>query len=463
MTDVPVQRPALDRPAMVARLDELRHDGVRLLAGTIVDNAGVLRTKSIPGAPLQAAATGGVGLSPVFTVMCVDGYITSGGGYGGPVGDMRLLPDLNAAAMLAPGTGLAWAPMNQHDQELAVMETCQRSALRRWQDRAEAAGHRYLMGLECEFTVFRPTPDGPVPAHSGPAYGLGALLDLEDFVTDAAQELERVGIGVEQLHPEYGPGQMEVSLSPAGPVTAIDHYLLTRIMLRRTARHHGLQVSYAPVTVADPAAVGNGFHVHFSVHQEGRNVFSGGTGRYGMTETGEHLIAGIIAGLQDATGLFAPSPLSYARLVPGHWAGAYACWGLENREAALRFIQGTVTGRGSSANCELKSIDASANPYLVAAAIIALSQHGVAVRQLLPDPVATAPDDLPVDVRQRAGIHRLPADLGTALENLQHSRLLRDALGDPLIDTFTAVRRYELNTYATKPLDEIVPLMRWVY
>lgn len=132
--------------------------------------------------------------------------------------------------------------------------------------------------------------------------------------------------------------------------------------------------------MADPAAVGNGFHVHFSVHREGQNVFSGGSGRYGMTETGEHLIAGVIAGLHDATGLFAPSPLSYARLVPGHWAGAYACWGLENREAALRFIQGTVTGRG-----------------------------------------------------------------------------------DPLIDTFTAVRRYELNTYATKPLDEIVPLMRWVY
>jgi glutamine synthetase len=448
---------------VVARVDELRRDGVRLLAGTIVDNAGVLRTKSVPGTQLQAAATGGVGLSPVFAVMCVDGYITRGGGYGGPVGDMRLLPDLNAAAMLAPDAGLAWAPMNQHDQELAVMETCQRSVLRRWQDQAEAAGHRYLMGLECEFTVFRPTSDGPVPAHSGPAYGLGALLDLEDFATDAVQELERVGIGVEQFHPEYGPGQMEVSLSPAGPVTAIDHYLLTRIMLRRTARRHGLQISYAPVTVADPTAIGNGFHVHFSVHQEGRNVFSGGAGQYGMTKTGEHLIAGILAGLQDATGLFAPSPLSYARLVPGHWAGAYACWGLENREAALRFVQGTVTSRSSSANCELKSIDASANPYLVAAAIIALSQHGVTVRQVLPDPVTTAPGDLPADVRKRAGIRRLPADLGAALDNLEHSRLLRDALGDPLIDTFVAVRRYELNTYAARPLDEIVPLMRWMY
>jgi glutamine synthetase len=448
---------------VTARVDELRRDGVRLLAGTIVDNAGVLRTKSVPGARLQAAVTRGVGLSPVFAVMCVDGFITSGGGYGGPVGDMRLLPDLDAAAILAPDTGLAWAPMNQHDQELAVMETCQRSVLRRWQDRAEAAGHRYLMGLECEFTVFRPAPDGPVPAHAGPAYGLGALLDLEDFATDAVQELERVGVGVEQFHPEYGPGQMEVSLSPAVPVTAIDQYLLTRIMLRRTARRHGLQVSYAPVTVADPAAVGNGFHVHFSVHAGGRNVFSGGTGRYGMTETGEHLLAGILAGLQDATGLFAPSPLSYARLVPGHWAGAYACWGLENREAALRFVQGTVTSRGSGANCELKSTDASANPYLVAAAIIALSQHGVTVGQALPDPVTAAPDDLPAEVRERAGIRRLPADLGAALDNLQRSRLLRDALGDALIDAFVAVRRYELSTYAARPLGEVVPLMRWVY
>jgi glutamine synthetase len=448
---------------VTARVDELRRDGVRLLAGTIVDNAGVLRTKSVPGARLQAAVTSGVGLSPVFAVMCVDGFITSGGGYGGPVGDMRLLPDLDAAAILAPESGLAWAPMNQHDQELAVMETCQRSVLRRWQDRAETAGHRYLMGLECEFTVFRPAPDGPVPAHAGPAYGMGALLDLEDFATDAVQELERVGVGVEQFHPEYGPGQMEVSLSPAVPVTAIDQYLLTRIMLRRTARRHGLQVSYAPVTVADPAAVGNGFHVHFSVHAGGRNVFSGGTGRYGMTETGEHLLAGILAGLQEATGLFAPSPLSYARLVPGHWAGAYACWGLENREAALRFVQGTVTSRGSGANCELKSTDASANPYLVAAAIIALSQHGVTVGQALPDPVTAVPDDLPAEVRQRAGIRRLPADLGAALDNLQQSRLLRDALGDALIDAFVAVRRYELSTYAARPLGEVVPLMRWVY
>jgi glutamine synthetase len=84
---------------MAARVDEPRRDGVRLLAGTIVDNAGVLRTKSVPGAQLQAAVTRGVGLSPVFAVMCVDGFITSAAGYGGPVGDMR------AAPLAGPGRG----------------------------------------------------------------------------------------------------------------------------------------------------------------------------------------------------------------------------------------------------------------------------------------------------------------------------------------------------------------------
>jgi glutamine synthetase len=260
------------------------------------------------------------------------------------------------------------------------------------------------MGTECEFTVFRPAPDGPVPAHAGPAYGLGPLLDLEDFVTDAVQELERVGVGVEQFHPEYGPGQMEVSLSPAVPVTAIDQYLLTRIMLRRTARRHGLQVSHAPVTVADPGAA--------RARPLGRRLRLLGPGE----------------------------PGSRPPVRPGH-----------RHEPR------------SSANCELKSVDASANPYLVAAAIIALSQHGVTARQPLPDPVSAAPDDLPAGVRERAGIHRLPADLGTALGNLQQSRLPRDALGDALIDTFVAVRRHELSTYAARPLSEVVPLMRWAY
>ena len=164
-------RPETAMTELAARVDELRRDGVRLLAGTIVDNAGSCAPSPYRARSSRPLSPAGVGLSPVFAVMCVDGFITSGGRVRRPGRGHALLPDLSAAAMLAPETGLAWAPMNQHDQELAVMETCQRSALRRWQDQAEAAGHRYLMGLECEFTVFRPSPDGPVPRTPGPPTG----------------------------------------------------------------------------------------------------------------------------------------------------------------------------------------------------------------------------------------------------------------------------------------------------
>ena len=37
----------------------------------------------------------------------------------------------------------------------------------------------------------------------------------------------------------------------------------------------------------------------------------------------------------------APGVTSYLRHVPSHWAGTYACWGLENREAALRMVTGS--------------------------------------------------------------------------------------------------------------------------
>ena len=46
-------------------------------------------------------------------------------------------------------------------------------------------------------------------------------------------------------------------------------------------------------------------------------------------------VAGLCASL-----VLSGSILSGLRMQPGHWAGAYACWGAENREAAVRFLVG---------------------------------------------------------------------------------------------------------------------------
>ena len=69
-----------------------------------------------------------------------------------------------------------------------------------------------------------------------------------------------------------------------------------------------------------------------------QNLMAGGDGPYGLSADGEAFGAGVLEHLSGLLALGAPSVASYLRLVPQHWAGAYACWGLENREAALRMV-----------------------------------------------------------------------------------------------------------------------------
>lgn len=429
--------------------------GARLLLGTMIDNAGITRAKSVPGHRIAGAAAEGIGLSPVFAVFCVDDHLTKTDSYGGPTGDMRLLPDLSAAAMLDAERGLAWAPFDQYDQDLALMETCQRGSLRRQEAAARAAGLEFSLGFEVEFTVF--TGHFTEPAHAGPGYGLRPWLVLEEFSLDLLAALGAAGVAVETLHPEYGPGQLEVSLAPRSPVAAVDQYVLTRLVTIRTAARHGLTVSFAPLTI--PGSIGNGCHIHFSATSDGQNVFAGGAARYGMTAAGEAMIAGVVAHLQEAAGLFTPSVISYARLVPGLWAGAYACWGPENREAAVRFITGTAGSRGRTANVEVKCIDGASNPYLAGAAVIAMALSGVRRGLAAPRPAEIAPDDMPEDQRLREGIRRLPTDLRSALALLDASELLRDALGGRVVDCLVAVRRYEADEYGDRPEAERIALL----
>jgi glutamine synthetase len=441
-----------------AAIKRLRDAGLQLLATTFVCNAGVVRTKAVPVARLENLAANGVGMSPVMAVMAVDGGITAGGGYGGPVGDMRLFPDWDAAVVIDPDTGLGWAPADQLSQELEPMTCCSRSALRRV---VEAATAEYLMAFELEFTVFDGDGDSASVAHNGPAYGAVPLFELEEFCIDVVAALERVGIPVDQIHPEYGPGQLELSVGAVAPIAAVDRYVLTRLVVRRVAQEHGLSVSYAPLTVPD--SVGNGVHLHFSPWRQGKNLFGGGTGRHGLSTDGEHLIAGVVAGLPEAVALLASGALSYERLLPSRWAAPWATWGLENRESAVRLVQGTKTARPDAANAEVKVVDGSANPYLAAAAVIATAERGLAAKTPLPEPVTADPASLSDAERAQRGIRRLPSDLGTALDELQFSTFFSETLSPELLGSFIAVRRHEHDTFGGQPVADRIMALRWHY
>jgi glutamine synthetase len=428
------------------------------LLTTIVDNAGVSRVKLLPAKRIGSVAKKGIGLSPAFATICVDDSIAVIND-SSPVGDMRLVPDMEAAVPL--GANLSWAPADQLDQDLSPMPTCQRSAARRLDEDARRNGFEYLMAFEYEFTVFRKDAEGLRLGHAGPGYGLAAFLELEGFLLDLLHDLQNAGVEVEQVHPEYGKGQVELSVAPSSPVRAADTSVLVRLIARRVALRHDLLVSFAPITVSN--GIGNGAHLHFSASTSEGNVFSNGDLPYNMSQAGAQMIAGLQENLPSVTALLAPSVLSFDRLAPGMWSGAWSCWGLENREAALRFIKGTSGYGDSSANCEVKIVDPAANPYLVVATVLALTQHGVSSQAALKPPVSIDPSLVPVQDRLEKGIEQLPSSQQLGLEFLRANTVIRGALGADLIDAFVAVHAQELGKFGDLDKDDKIDLHLWKY
>lgn len=434
---------------------ELRALGVAGVAVGWVDNAGICRVKGVPVGQLEHAAVWGVGAAPCFDVFLVDDSITESTWIGGPVGDLRLVPDLDRLVPLAAQPGWAWAPGDRLTQDGTVHPGCARQFARRMQDAAAVQGFEVRAGFEVEWVVARTDREDPLALPTeGPAYGMQRLVDCSDYLRDVLQALDAAGLTVLQIHPEYTPGQFEVSVAAEDPVGAADSAVLVRHTIRAVSARHALRASFAPVVAPD--SVGNGGHLHVSLWRDGRNLMRGGPGRHGLSGEAEAFLAGVLETLPGLLAVGAPSVASYLRLVPSHWAGAYRCWGRENREAAVRLIPGGLAAAQDSANAEVKCFDAAANPYLAVGAVIAAGLAGVAHGLALP-PEATA--DPAADV----AAERLPGSLVEAATAFDRSAVLRDALGPELHAAVSAVRRGEAALFATAAPDEIAAATRWRY
>ncbi|NGO69071.1 glutamine synthetase family protein [Streptomyces boncukensis] len=464
---------AEDNRATAARLAAA---GVRGVALTWVDNAGITRVKSVPAGRLADAVEHGVGMSPVFDVFLVDDSATTSAHIGGPDGDLRLRPDPERLTVLAAQPGWAWAPVDRYEQDGSPYAACQRGFARRMAERAlREHGIELRMGFETEWTVVRgalPQPGAGLDyAATGPAYGMARLVELSDYLRDILEALDAQGVQVLQLHPETAPGQFELSTAPSDPVGAADLAVLVRETVRAVSVQHGLTACFAPVVEAD--TVGNGGHLHLSLWREGRNLCGGGDGPFGMAPECEAFLAGVLRELPALLALGAPSPASYLRLRPSRWAGAYQCWGLEAREAALRFIAGAphaahsagtaataataaTAGTAGTANAEVKCMDQAANPYLAAGGVLAAGLAGLADPAPLPPPAAGDP-------ALTGGQPRLPDSLPEALHHFERSAPLREALGEPLFDAVAAVRAAETKLFEGATPLEIAAATRGRY
>lgn len=444
-------------PAAEAGIDRVveraRREDVRLTRVLWCGNDGTVRAKAVATDRLVPRMAGGIGMTRAQQAQDSLDRIAPLEGMG-PVGELRLVPDPATFRRLPylPRTGAMLGDVVEHSG--APSPVCPRGFLRRME--ARLADHRLAAtaGLENEFTLLRPAEGGGwEPIDRSPCFSTTGATASAEYVDALLDALEVQRIAVEGGHAEGGWGQNEIALAPGPALRVADEQILVREAIRAVAGRFGMIASLAPRPLTTGA--GNGVHVHLSlVDRAGRNALVDRDAPDGLSPLAGHAIAGLLAHLPGLCALTAPSANSYRRLVPTAWAGAWRCWGHDNREAAVRSCSPIAGEQERSTNIEYKPSDASASPYMTLGALIAAALDGIERELAPPAPVGVDPATLSDAERAAAGIEATPATAGAALDALEADATLMEALGEPLARSFLAVRRAEW-TYYEKAGEEV--------
>jgi glutamine synthetase len=424
----------------VQRLQQtLEAQGVRTLIAQFTDLHGVAKGKLVPLAHLGTLLNTGAGFSGpsiAGTGLPRMGPRSEYYGRGDPA-TARALPWMPGYARIACDGFVAGAPF----------EACPRQVLRRQIARLAERGWSMQTGIEPEFFLLRRTAQGFEPADphdrlDKPSYDLKSLPRQHAYLAELADGLRGCGLDVFQTDHEDAHGQYEINFMHAEVLASADALMLFKQAAHALAERHGSVFSMMPKPFANQP--GSGMHFHVS-------LWAGEGGLFDSTADGDmpplmrHFIGGVLAHSAALCAIAAPTVNSYKRLVVGEslsgtsWAPAVVAHGPNNRTALVRTLPGRF---------EWRLPDASANPYLATAALIAAGLDGIDRRT---EPGTACTDDLfertPIELAAR-GIGVLPQSLGEAVKALEADSVVRAALGEALATEFMQLKRAEWSAYA---------------
>ncbi len=427
--------------------------GVKFVRFVTVGNSNVIRGKAVALESLRDYWEKGVGFTAALQAFPVmyDSVIGETGL--GPVGEVRLLADWDT---LRP---LPYAPTHARVfGDLTVDGTpwpyCVRGFLGRIISAAERAGFTFKVGFEYEFTLLTDRASLTPADDTVFAATLGADVGA-DVLDDICEALAEQGIFVEQHYPESASGQQELAVKPTGPLQAADDHVAVRETVRAVARAHGLIATFLPKLAEDKA--GNGCHLNLSLWKGGRNILADPSRPHALSTEGAAFMAGVLEHLPALMALTIASANSYRRIRPHFWSGAFRTWGVDNREAAVRLPSGPP--EVGPDHLELKTADATANPYLALGAAITAGLDGVRRGLELAEPIQGDPGLLSDDERTARGSDALPTDHEAALAELERDDLLTCALGPELTRSYVAVKRNEWQALKDMSLEEQAELL----
>ena len=377
------------------------------------DLNGLMRGKRIPADQWPRICSSGNALAmSLFTMdMTCDVWETPVVGFANGFPDCHIFPMHPPVAVpWEPGVAMCFARAEGMDHGPLTVDP--RQALLRQVERANAMGIDLQVGTELEFYLL--DPDTGRPRDKGnDCYGLARAAELEPVLGPMRRELAEMGIPIEQSNPEYAAGQVEVNIRYDSAMIAADRVVMFRSLVKQLAARHGLNATFMAKPFIDES--GNGFHLHYSLWSEGKNIFAD-AGK--LNDLGRHFLGGMQQRMAEASICGAATVNAYRRRQPLSFCPVNASWGLDNRTVALRVIEGS----DSAVRIEKRDAGADCNPYLLMAADIAAGLDGIEGKT---EPTAITTGNAYEDDNAPP----IPLDLADAISLARNSGWLRDVLG----------------------------------
>jgi glutamine synthetase len=358
-------------------------------------------------------------------------------------GDMKLQPDLSTWRPVPwlPKTALVFCDV--YTEEGEPIEVAPRWVLKRQIERASKHGLAVKTGSELELYLFRESFDD---ARAKRYHGLTPVSSyLEDYhilqtskeeplVRAIRNHMETARVPVEFSKGEWGRGQEEINLRYAESLEMADRHVLYKHGVKEIAYSQGCSVTF--MAKYDMGAAGSSFHLHSSAWDPRgkKNLFAVKGSREG-TPLFQHWLAGQMAMARELAYFYAPTLNAYKRYQAGSFAPTRIACGWDNRTCGFR-----LCGEGPSFRVENRIPGADANPYLAFAATIAAGLHGIE-KKLKPPKLYEG------NAYEDATLAQVPKTLREALEELERSRVAREALGDEVVQHYLHHGRLEQQAF----------------
>ena len=410
--------------------------GIRFVRLWFTDVQGFLKSVSISPTELEVAFEEGM----TFDGSSIDGYARI------QEADMLAQPDPSTFAVLPWRTEQQAARMfcDIYTPDGEPFSGDPRIVLKRNLERASEMGYTFYAAPELEFFYFEDDGPNPQVLDRGGYFDLTPLDVAQEYRRKTINALEQLGIPIEHSHHEVAPSQHEIIARYTDALTMADNIMTSRLTVKEVALQSGIYATFMPKPLEDYD--GSGMHLHISLFEGDVNAFHEPGTQGGLSKVGQAFIAGLLRHASELTAVTNQWVNSYKRLVAGFDAPIYISWARNNQSSLVR-VPSVKKGKPSSVRVEYRAADAACNPYLALSVILAAGLAGIREGYELPPEVAADVKRLTAAERAAAGAKRLPETLSEALDLLEQSDLVAEALGEHVFDWFLRNKRAEWERY----------------